>query len=271
MIHVLVHRGVCFVTLNHPATRNALSDEMVAGLRDALERTEADNAIRALVLRGANGNFCAGGDFSRFKALMATPATDPDPDPIATSNRAFGRVLESMAACAVPLVALVEGAAMGGGCGLAAACDIVLATRTAKFAMPEVTLGLPPAQIAPFVAMRIGAPAARRLMLTGARLTAEEAQSVGIVDEIAEDAAALRESALRWLDRIGGTEPGAARATKRILAKARTADLGTTLDFAATAFAASLRSGTADEGIAAFAAKRPAAWKAAPFDWPALP
>jgi isohexenylglutaconyl-CoA hydratase len=269
MIHVLVHRGVCFVTLNHPATRNALSDEMVAGLRDALDRTEADNAIRALVLRGANGNFCAGGDFSRFKALMATPATDPDP--IATSNRAFGRVLESMAACAVPLVALVEGAAMGGGCGLAAACDIVLATRTAKFAMPEVTLGLPPAQIAPFVAMRIGAPAARRLMLTGARLSAEEAQAVGLVDETAEDAVALRESALRWLDRIGATEPGAARATKRILAKTRTADLGTTLDFAATAFAASLRSGTADEGIAAFAAKRPAAWKAAPFDWPELP
>jgi isohexenylglutaconyl-CoA hydratase len=269
MIHVLVHHGVCFVTLNHPATRNALSDEMVAGLRDALDRTEADCSIRALVLRGANGNFCAGGDFSRFKALMATPAADPDP--IATSNRAFGRVLESMAACAVPLVALVEGAAMGGGCGLAAACDIVLATRTAKFAMPEVTLGLPPAQIAPFVAMRVGVPTARRLMLTGARLSAEEAQTVGIVDEIAEDATALRESALRWLDRIGATEPGAVRATKRILAKSRTADLGTTLDFAATAFAASLRSGTADEGIAAFAAKRPAAWKAAPFHWPALP
>jgi isohexenylglutaconyl-CoA hydratase len=269
MLHTASYAGVLFVTLNNPATRNALNDAMLVGVRDALDRAAADASVRTLVLRGAGGTFCAGGDFAQFKALMATAPADPDP--IAISNRAFGAVLERMAACDVPLIALVEGAAMGGGVGLAAACDIVLATQDARFAMPEVTLGLPPAQIAPFLALRLGMPAALRLMLTGARLTAEEAKALGLVDDVASDAAALRECALRWIDQIGRAEPGAARATKRILARARQSTLSDTLDHAAQAFATSLRLGTAEEGIAAFAAKRPPTWQTHVAEWPDLP
>jgi isohexenylglutaconyl-CoA hydratase len=269
VIHTLLHGGVLFVTLNNPATRNALNDAMLAGVRAALERVAAEPAIRALVLRGAGGNFCAGGDFAQFKALMAT--TPADPDPIALSNRAFGAVLERLAACDVPLVAAVEGAAMGGGFGLAAVCDVVLATRDARFAMPELSLGLPPAQIAPFVAARLGPVAALRLMLTSARLDADEARQLGLVDEVAADAAALQACARRWLGQLFRAEPGAVRGTKRILESARCATLSDTLDHAAREFAAALRSGTAAEGIAALSARRPAAWVAEGPDWPDLP
>jgi isohexenylglutaconyl-CoA hydratase len=269
VIHTLSRGGVLFVTLDNPATRNALDDAMLAGLRGALESAGADRSIRAVLLRGAHGNFCAGGDFTHFKALMATPAGEPDP--IAVSNRAFGTVLERLAACEVPLIATVEGAAMGGGLGLAAVCDIVLATQDARFGMPEATIGLPPAQIAPFVALRLGAGPALRLMLTGARLTAEQAKAVGLVDEIAADADELRACALRWIGQLGRAEPAAARATKRILATARRSMLGDALDLASQAFAAALRSGTAEEGIAAFAAKRAPVWQAQLTDWPELP
>ena len=101
-----------------------------------------------------------------------------------------------MIACDVPLLALVDGAAMGGGVGLAATCDHVIATENAKFAMPETTLGLPPAQIAPFVAIRVGTTTARGLMLSAARLTAREAQAKGLVDEVVSDAEALKSAAL---------------------------------------------------------------------------
>jgi isohexenylglutaconyl-CoA hydratase len=269
VIHTLSHGGVLFVTLNNPATRNALNDAMLAGLREALDTACADQSIRALVLRGAQGNFCAGGDFTQFKALMSTSRGDLDP--ISVSNRAFGAVLERMAACEVPLIAAVEGAAMGGGCGLVAICDIVLATQQARFAMPEVTIGLPPAQIAPFVASRLGCAAASRLMLTGARLTAEEAKAVGLVDEIASDCAGLRACALRWIGQLGRAEPAAARATKRILARARYSTLSDALDLAAQAFATSLRGGSAEEGIAAFASKRPPNWHLQLAEWPELP
>jgi isohexenylglutaconyl-CoA hydratase len=269
VIHTLSHGGVLFVTLDNPAARNALNDAMLAGLSGALDTARADRSIRAVLLRGAQGNFCAGGDFTQFEALMATAPGDPDP--IAVSNRAFGAVLERMAQCEVPLIAAVEGAAMGGGFGLAALCDIVLATRDARFGMPEVTIGLPPAQIAPFVALRLGAPAAVRLMLTGVRLSAEEAKAVGLVDEVAADTAELRACALRWIGQLGRAEPAAARATKRILARAQQSTLGDALDLASQAFAESLRSGTAGEGIAAFGAKRPPVWQTQPTDWPELP
>jgi isohexenylglutaconyl-CoA hydratase len=252
-----------FATLDAPATRNALSDAMVSDLADAIAQAEAQPQCRALVIRGAGGSFCAGGDFGRFRALMATEApaagTDPSLDPIASFNRAFGALLERLQASAIATIAVVEGAAMGGGVGLAAACDFVLAASDAQFGMPEVTLGLPPAQIAPFVAARLGHGPALRLMLTGRRIGAAQALACGLADEVCpSDAIADRLRAL--LTELGRAEPQVLRATKAILQRRSTEPLGATLDFAALQFAAALRSGTAAEGLAALAAKRPAAW-----------
>ena len=259
MLRVETRGAFVFATLDAPATRNALSDETVASLGDALALAESQPAVRALVIRGAGGTFCAGGDFSGFRALMAEPLPADGVDPIVGFNRGFGALLERIQASPVATVAVVEGAAMGGGAGLAAACDFVLAESGAKFGMPEVTLGLPPAQIAPFVAARIGQGAALRLLLTGRRLSATQALACGLADELLEGAA-LDERLTALLTELGRAEPAALRATKAILQRRSTEPLGTTLDFAATAFATALRSGTASEGLAAMSAKRPAAW-----------
>ena len=263
MIRIEARGAFVFATLDSQATRNALSDVMVNGLSDAVALAESQADIRALVIRGAGGTFCAGGDFSRFRELMSTAAPADDIDPIARFNRGFGAVLEHLHACAVPTIAVVEGAAMGGGAGLAAACDFVLASSTAQFGMPEVTLGLPPAQIAPFVAARLGHGAAQRLMLTGRRIDAAQALACGLADEVLEPVA-LNERVNALLVELGRAEPAALHATKEILQKRRTEALAPTLDFASLAFATALRSGTASEGLAALSAKRAAAWGDSP-------
>ena len=259
MIHTEIRGAFVFATLASPGTRNALNEGMVAELLEAIARSEALPEVRALVVRGGSGHFCAGGDFSRFRDLMATPAPQAGVDPIATFNRAFGSLLERLQGATVVTIAVVEGAAMGGGVGLAACCDFVLAGSSSRVGIPEVTLGLPPAQIAPFVAARLGEGPARRLMLTGRRLQAEEALACGLADEVVDDAAMdLRLNAL--LTDLGRAEPAALRATKAILQHRRSASLPDTLDFAASHFAASLRSGTASEGLAALSGKRTARW-----------
>ena len=263
MLRVETRGAFAFATLDVPATRNALSDAMVTGLGDALALAESQPAVRALVLRGAGGTFCAGGDFSGFRALMAEPLPADGIDPIVGFNRGFGALLERIHASPVATIAVVEGAAMGGGAGLAAACDFVLAESGAKFGMPEVTLGLPPAQIAPFVAARIGHGAALRLLLTGRRVSAAQALACGLADEMHEGAA-LDERLNALLTELGRAEPAALRATKAILQRRSSESLDATLDFAAHAFTTALRSGHASEGIAAMSAKRPAAWIAQP-------
>ena len=263
MIRTETRGAFVYATLDAPATRNALTEVMVVDLLESLSRAEAQPAVRALVIRGAGGNFCAGGDFSRFRALMAMPVAATGTDPIATFNRAFGSLLERLHSAPVATIAVVEGAALGGGAGLAACCDFVLASSVARFGMPEVTLGLPPAQIAPFIAARLGEAAALRLMLTGRRLKAHEALACGLADEVLEGDA-LDERLAALLTALGRAEPAALRATKAIVKHRRSASLSDTLDFASVKFAASLRSGCAAEGINALSAKRGARWVVTP-------
>lgn len=263
MLRIETRGAFVFATLDAPATRNALNDAMVAGLGDALARAEAHADTRALVIRGAGGTFCAGGDFSGFRALMAQPVPADGVDPIVGFNRGFGALLDRIAASPVATIAVVEGAAMGGGAGLAAACDVVLASAAAQFGTPEVTLGLPPAQIAPFIAARVGHHAALRLLLTGRRVSASQALALGLVDEV-HDGAALDQRLTELLTELGRAEPAALRATKAIMQRRGREPLAATLDHAAGAFAQALRSGTATEGLAALSGKRPAAWVVTP-------
>jgi isohexenylglutaconyl-CoA hydratase len=154
---------------------------------------------------------------------------------------------------------------MGGGCGLAAACDRVIAADDATFAMPEVTLGVAPAQIAPFVVRRVGARRARWLMLSGARLKAAAALDAGLADAVVP-AARLRDFLSADLRLLSAAEPAALRATKRIVNRTLEAPLGAALDAAAQEFAGLLRHGAAREGIAATMAKRAPAWAMPPPD-----
>jgi isohexenylglutaconyl-CoA hydratase len=261
--------GVWFARLNRPDKRNALTDELVRAIDAACTQVSADLEARALVIHGAGGHFCAGGDFSGFMALMQTEPGQAG-DPIARYNREFGTLLERLVSLPVPTVAVVTGIAMGGGCGLAAACDRVIAADDATFATPEVTLGVAPAQIAPFLVRRAGARRARWLMLSGARLKAPEALAAGLADVVVPPAE-LREALSADLKRLLSAEPAALRATKRIVNRALEAPLGESLDSASQEFAGLLRHGAAREGIAATLAKRAPAWAVAVPELPDLP
>jgi isohexenylglutaconyl-CoA hydratase len=254
--------SVLYVTLNQPAARNALSRQMVTELCALARQCMQDDSLRCIVLRGAGGNFCAGGSFTDFQAMTGSAAPPGSPDPIALANRKFGSMLEQWCALPQVLVVVVEGAAMGGGFGLVAISDIALADAGARFAMPEVSLGLPPAQIAPFVVRRIGEAQTRRLALTAARIDAAEANEIGLVQQVTQGAADLDEALHATLRALLRCAPRALASTKALLAHG--GSLGARLDFAALKFAEALRSGDADEGVRAFSEKRAAAWTEQP-------
>jgi isohexenylglutaconyl-CoA hydratase len=249
------------VTLNRPEARNALSREMVAELSAVAEFLEKDREIGAVVLRGAGSVFCAGGDIKGFKASFETPKPKRGkPDPIATNNRRFGKFLARFNGLPQTVVAAVEGAAIAGGLGLMSVADVVIATAEAKFALTETSLGIPPAQIAPFVAARIGVPKARVLALTGARFEAHGAAQLGLVDLVCDDALALEATLKKMLTDIGRCAPGANAVTKRLLLASLTTPREKLLDRAAKDFAACLRGEEGREGVSAFLEKRPTRW-----------
>lgn len=258
MLRIEMHPTHWVIWLDAPHTRNALSIEMVQAMRDMLQHISLHPQLRALVLRGADGHFCSGGDFASFKELMATPAPEVGPDQVAIYNRDFGSLLQILKNCEVMTVALVQGYAVGGGCGLAAACDLVIADDTVVMSTPEVSLGLPPAQIAPFIQQRLGHYKAMQMMLSTRKIKVQEALQIGLVDEHVSD---IEAALATWQQYWTKAEPAALRATIQILRKGTTkAELGDILDFASLQFANSLRSGTTKEGITARAEKRLPSW-----------
>ncbi|HJT06966.1 MAG TPA: enoyl-CoA hydratase-related protein, partial [Stellaceae bacterium] len=254
---LLLHRegSRLHVTLNRPETKNALNGEMVLELLKVVEFLEGAGDIGAVVLRGA------GGDIRGFMAQFETPLPSPgEKDAIAVQNRRFGAFLARFDSLPQTIVLAVEGAAFGGGLGLASIGDVVIAMADTRFAMSETGLGIVPAQIAPFVAARIGVPATRRLALTGLRFDGREAGRIGLVHQVCEDKAALEAALAKVLTDIGRCAPGANAATKRLLLASRTTPLDVLLDQAADAFAAALRGSEGREGVRAFLEKRPASW-----------
>ena len=265
------------VRLSRPEARNAMSFEMVGELR-ALFLTLASPAgraeVQAVVLRGDGGHFCSGGDVKDMRAALSAPlphARLDEPaervraDALASANRGFGEMLTAARDCPQVLIAALEGAVMGGGFGLACVADFALARAGVTLALPEVSLGLTPAQIAPFVTQRLGLPAARRLALTGQRLDAQGALRLGLIEEICDTEEALAEALTRLLTAVSRCAPEARAHTKRLLLRAaeRGGDLEALLDDAALEFAASARGGEGAQGMLAFINKQPPPWQRA--------
>ena len=239
------------LTLADAAHQNALSAEMVAEFDAALDAMPEN--LGALVVEGQGGVFSAGADLKALNAALATPPGETDP--LATLNAAGGRFFARFHALPCVTVALVDGAAVGGGMGLAAAADIVIATPRARFALTETSLGLPPAQIAPYLVGRLGPRVAARLALTGARLNGQEAAALGLADFYSQsDGADLLAQVLADIARCA---PGANAVTKQLL---RAMGSPHYIEQAALAFAAALRGPEGCEGLAAFAAKRAPDW-----------
>lgn len=245
-----------FVTIDDPKTRNAMSDALLADFEAVFAAYDQDASVRALVVQGNERVFCAGADLGG--EMREGETGDLRQKTMALSERG-GRLYSALNAFPKPVIAIVEGAAMGGGFGLTACADIVLAGPGARFALSEARLGLVPAQIAPFVVARVGIAATRRLALTGRRIEATEALGLGLVDELLADRGAIDERLDLILDEIRQCAPGALAATKSLLNELAGFDAAGFATHAAAVFTdAFLSEGT--EGIAAFKQKRAPAW-----------
>ena len=256
--------AVLEITLNRPDVRNAMSLAMVEELRRALAQAEASagsaHATRVVVLRGAGGHFCAGGDLkdmamARMRAMEAQEGADP----VAEVNAQFGRMCAAFADTPLAVVAVLEGTVMGGGLGLACVADVAIATETASFRLPETSLGVVPAQIAPFLVERLGYSQAKRLAVTGGRLDAAQALAIGLVHQ--QVATTGVDAALQAvLADILACAPGALAATKALMAKARWNAPAALVDEAAAIFSRAAQGPEGQEGTGAFLQKRKPHW-----------
>ena len=249
--------GVLHITLNRPDSRNAMSLAMVNELRGVLESLRNDLNVRAIVLRGAGGHFCAGGDIKDMAGARAAGG-----DAYRSLNRAFGSLLEEAQNTPQVLIAVLEGAVLGGGFGLACVSDIAICQQDAKFGLPETTLGILPAQIAPFVVKRIGLTQTRRLALTAARFNGSEAERLGLVHFSEADSEAVDARLHQILSQVRQCAPQANAQTKALLLAAEQEALGPLLDRAAEQFAAAVTGAEGIEGTMAFVQKRAPKWAA---------
>ena len=259
--------ATAYLTLNRPTLRNAMSLQMVAELRAALITLEADGSVRIVVLRGAGGHFCAGADLqdmaaARMRAMQNPPASAQAGvalDAVAQANAQFGELCVAYAKTPLALVVVLEGSVMGGGLGLACVADVALAAESAVFRLPETALGVVPAQIAPFLVERLGYSQAKRLAVTGGRLSAANALAIGLVHAV--HAPEQMDAALAAvLTEIQACAPGAIAATKALMAKARFAEPASLVQEAALIFSRAVQGPEGQEGTTAFLQKRKPSW-----------
>ena len=249
------HNGVLHITLNRPDSRNAMSLQMVAELRAVLAAVRDDRQVRALVIGGAGGHFCAGADIKDMANARAQGATA-----YRELNRAFGALLEETQHAPQVVITVLQGAVLGGGFGLACVSDIAMSDHQAQFGLPETSLGLLPAQIAPFVVQRIGLTQARRLALTAARFDGTQARRMGLVHFVEHDPQALAERLDEVLAHVLCCAPGANAATKKLLLASAAQLSDGLLDQAAEWFSEAVTGDEGVEGTMAFVQKRKPGW-----------
>jgi isohexenylglutaconyl-CoA hydratase len=254
--------GILDVTLNRPEARNAMSLVMVRELGDLFSSIEPRRDVRAVVLRGAAGHFSSGGDVKDMAAARGADPGADGKDPIAVVNAQFGELVDRVNRAPQVVIAVLEGSVFGGGFGLACVADVALALSSATFGLPETGLGLPPAQIAPFLVQRLGVSQARRLAVTGARFDGAEAARLGVVHEAHADKASLDAALARVLEQVMRCAPDAIAATKRLLhaSHRQRIEPAALIDEAALLFAAAARGPEGQEGTMAFIEKRLPAW-----------
>ena len=249
---------VARVTLDRPDVHNAFNANVIADLRStfaALAR-EGPTELRAVVLAGAGKSFCAGADIAWMRAAMQLDVEGNEQDAMAMAD-----MFEAIDTCPAPVVARVHGAALGGGMGLCAVSDVVVAESGARFGFTETRLGILPAVISPFVIAKIGESHARALFPGGRRFDAIRAQRIGLVHEVVEGEAALDTAVDAAVSDLLAAGPTAARAAKAIVREVRGLGHGSSKWHTARVIARQRTSTEAQEGFRAFDEKRPPSWE----------
>lgn len=247
-------RGIATLTLNRPDRHNSMSAQMIADLTQAAARLAADDAVRAVILTGAGGSFCAGADLGWMKdQIAADSATRAD------GARRLARMLRALNDLPRPLIGRINGQAFGGGLGLMSVCDVAIGATGAVFAFSETRLGIIPATIGPYVVARMGEARARQVFMSARRFDSEEAVHLGLlaraVPPEALDAAVEAEVA-PYL----ACAPGAVARAKALVRALGPVIDDAVVEMTAEALVAAWDSPEATEGIGAFFDKRRAAW-----------
>jgi methylglutaconyl-CoA hydratase len=259
--HLITRRdgAVEHLILNRPAVRNAFNEEVIAELTAwaaATREAAAQRDVRVVVLSGAGKTFCAGADVTWMSKTVEFTEEDNLRDAMAMSQM-FG----ALDALPVPLVGRVQGAALGGGAGLAAVCDIVVAEESALFGFTEVKLGILPAVISPFALAKIGRSAARELFLTGSRFPAARAREIGLVHAVVP-AAELDSAVERYVRELLTAGPEAIAAAKALIPQVWGRSALEAMPLTAAAIAGRRVSKEGQEGLRAFLDKRTPSWLA---------
>ncbi len=251
-------RGVATVMLNRPDVHNAFDAVLIEELTGQLEDLERNPAIRIIVLSGAGKSFSAGADLNWMKAMAGYSEHENRED----AGR-LAQLMRRLDELKMPTIARVNGAALGGGVGLVACCDIAIADKNAKFGLTEVRLGLVPAVIAPYVIPAIGQRAARRLFLSGERFDAEAAQAMGLVHVLAADSDSLDRETENMIGFLLDGGPEAQASCKSLIRRVVSGQVGSGLErdrSTATLIARLRASAEGREGMDAFLEKRKPSW-----------
>jgi len=255
-LETIDERGVATLTLNRAERHNCFDDELITGLIDALKRQEADANIRVVVLSSVGRSFSAGADLDWMRR-MADQSFETN---LADAGR-LAALMQMLDRLPKPTLALVQGPAYGGGVGLVACCDVAIASERASFALSEVTLGLAPATISPYVINAIGARWARRYFQSAEVFTAARAREIGLVHEVVGETELVMAGEMVLRAILKGA-PGAQAAAKDLvfLREGRAVD-ATLGEETSRRIAERRASAEGREGIAAFLAKRAPEWR----------
>lgn len=255
-LEVHLHQGVASIWLNRPEKHNALNPQMMADIAAAFNQLQADASVRVIVLKGKGKSFCAGADLHYMKEIAGFGHAENMAD-----AQKLASLFETIYRCHKPVLAVVHGAVYGGANGLTAACDIVLAETQTVFAFSEVKLGITPATISPYVIRRCGEAAARELMLTGRRFSANEAARFLLVNKVCQQAE-LAEQEHFYVSQLLASAPNAVEQCKQLIANVVSGlRQDENLNIYTTQLIASQRaSEEAQEGMAAFFEKRKPNW-----------
>lgn len=203
--------SICTLTLNRPEKRNALNDELIAALKKALREADADDSARTVVIRGAGKDFCSGADLSSIQKIATASYEENVED-----ARHLAELFLLIRQVRVPVIAAVHGRALAGGCGLATACDLVLATKTARFGYPEVKIGFVPAMVAAILRRNIGEKKSFELLTQGFEYSAEEAVNLGLVNRTFDEEG-FEDAVLEYVSVYANVSRSAVEMTKRLL------------------------------------------------------
>lgn len=208
---VATENSIRVITLNRPEKRNALNDALIAALKDALGEADVEESLRCIVIRGAGKDFCSGADLLAIQKI-ATASYEENVD----DARSLAELFLLIRSVRVPVIAAVHGRALAGGCGLATACDLVVATKTARFGYPEVKIGFVPAMVAAILRRNLGEKKSFELLTQGFEYTAEEALTLGLVNRIFDEEG-FEAAVLEYASAYSKVSRSAVEMTKRLL------------------------------------------------------